>query len=286
LEQGSVLSKVKWILGCSLWGRLFKPPNIEEQFQHLIDAGEEAGTLSELEGEMIEGVLELRDTVARELMIPRTEMVCIRAGASGEEIIGLIKSTGHSRYPVYENDIDNITGILHVKDLIPQWEPGEEYPNLGKIIRLPYFISENMRTGDILREFQSKRFHMAIVTDEYGGVSGLITIEDILEEIVGDIQDEHDKEETRIQILDDGTVLVDARLDIWELEDYLHVEFPEGDYASVGGFLINLVGKVPQAGEVLNFESLEFRIDKADQRKIEKIKIRPLKDLQSTSSAN
>jgi len=286
LEEDSVLSKVKRVLGFSFLGRLFKPPNIEEQFQHLIDAGEEAGTLSEIEGEMIEGVLELRDSVARELMVPRTEMVCIRADASGEEIIRLIKSTGHSRYPIYENDIDSIIGILHVKDLISQWGPGEEYLNLGQIIRPPYFISENMRTVDILKEFQSRRFHMAVVTDEYGGVSGLITIEDILEEIVGDIRDEHDKEETRIQTLDDGTVLVDARLDVEELEDYLHVDLPEGDYESVGGFLINLVGKVPQTGEVLKFESLEFRIDKADQRKIEKIKIRPLEQLQSASSAN
>jgi CBS domain containing-hemolysin-like protein len=286
LEQDSVLSKVKRVLGLSLWTRLFKPPNIEEQIQHLIDAGEEAGTLSELEGEMIEGVLELRDTVARELMVPRTEMVCIRAGASGEEIIHLIKSTGHSRYPVYENDIDNIVGILHVKDLISKWGPGEEYPDLGQIIRPPYFISENMRTVDILKEFQSKRFHMAIVTDEYGGISGLITIEDILEEIVGDIRDEHDKEETRIQTLDDGTVLVDARVDVEELEDYLHIELPKGDYASVGGFLINLAGKVPQTGEVFEFDSLEFRVDKADPRKIEKINIRPLKNLQSASSAH
>jgi magnesium and cobalt transporter len=219
-------------------------------------------------------------------MIPRTEMVCIRADASGEAIIQMIKSTGHSRYPVYEKGVDNIIGILHVKDLLSHWEPGEGYPNLAQILNPPYFISENMRTADILREFQSRRFHMAIVTDEYGGTSGLISIEDILEEIVGDIKDEHDVEETLIQTLDDGAVLVDARVDIEDLEEYLHIELPEGDYESVGGFIINLMGKVPHVGEVIGFEPLEFRIEKADQRKIEKVTVRFSKPHLPTSSAN
>ena len=263
----------KQLLNFLSGGRLFSSNNIEEQIQHLIDVGEEAGQLSEHEGNMLQGILELRDTLAREIMVPRTEITGIRLDTPLDQIIDLISEKGHSRYPVFEEDVDHISGILHVKDLISLWKPDTQDMDLKALLRPCRFIPDNKHISDILRDFQNESFHMAIVTDEYGGTSGLLTIEDILEEIVGDIQDEYDKEETLIEQIDQQTFVVDARVDIEDLEEILQIDFPEGTYESVGGFIIHLVARVPGVGEVITFDNLEFVIEEADERKIERIRV-------------
>lgn len=274
----------KKILSFLTGGRFFESHNIEEQIQHLIDVGEEAGQISEHEGEMIQGIFELRDTMAREIMLPRIEITCIRADTPIQEILDLVKTTGHSRYPIIQPDIDNIVGLLHVKDIIARWNFEGDGFSLSDLLRPCHFIPENRRISDILLDFQKNRFHMAIVTDEYGGTSGLITIEDILEEIVGDIQDEHDVEETLIRNIDSNTILVDARTDIEDLEEHLEISLPEGDYESVGGFIISLVDRVPRSGESISFDSIEFIIEKADQRRVESVKIRRVERQESATS--
>ncbi len=267
-------SLLKRLLSFLSGGRLFGPNKIEERIQALIGEGEEEGQISKQEGVMIQGIFELRDTLAREIMVPRTEMTFIQIDMSLDEVIDLVQEKGHSRYPVYQRDVDDIIGFLHVKDLIPQCSRRNGAISMRDVIRPCHFIPETRRLSDILRDFQTRRFHMAVVTDEYGGTSGIITIEDILEEIVGDIQDEHDHEEPLIHKIDENNLMVDARADIEELEDYMGIEFPEGEYESVGGLIIHLVSRVPKAGEVIPFEKLEFVIEKADKRRIQSIKVR------------
>ena len=277
-------SLIKKILSFLTGGRFFKSHNIEEQIQHLIDVGEETGKISEHEGEMIQGIFQLRDTLAREIMLPRMEVVCINLDTPIKEIIDLVKTTGHSRYPIIKTDIDHIIGLLHAKDIIARWNFEENGFSLSELLRPCHFIPENRRINDILLDFQKNRFHMAIVTDEYGGTSGLITIEDILEKIVGDIQDEHDVEETHIRSIDSHTILVDARTDIEDLEEYLHVNLPQGNYESVGGFIISLVDRVPRSGESIPFNEFEFVIEKADQRRVETVKVRRVDKQESANS--
>ena len=278
-------SLFKRILSFLSGGRLFQPNKIEEKIQALIGEGEEEGQISKQEGVMIQGILELRDTLAREIMIPRTEMSFIQIDTPLDEVISLVEEKGHSRYPVYKHDIDDIIGFLHVKDLIPQCSERNGGISMQEVLRPCHFIPETRRLIDILRDFQTRRFHMAVVTDEYGGTSGIITIEDILEEIVGDIQDEHDHEEPLIHKIDDANLLVDARADIEDLEEYMGIVFPDGEYESVGGLIIHLVSRVPKIGEVIPFEKLEFIIEKADKRRIQTIKVRRLEGDVSPSGA-
>ncbi len=250
--------------------------NIEEKIQALLDEGEEAGEISEQEGEMIQGIFELRDTLASEIMIPRTEMTCIQLDSPLSDVPGLVSEKGHSRYPVYEDDLDHIVGILHVKDLIARHLPNGETVLKREFLRPCSFIPETKRVSDILRDFQANRFHMAVVTDEYGGTSGLVTIEDIIEEIVGDIQDEYDHEESTIQEIDQDTILIDASADIEDLEEHWDITLPPGDYESVGGFIINIVSRVPKVGEVISYQNMEFVIEKGDKRRIRRIRVRRL----------
>ena len=247
-------------------------PDLEKEIQQLVDAGEEEGLLSEDEGEMIQSILSFRDTVAREVMVPRTDAVIVSADTSIQELLQLIIVEGHSRFPVYSENIDNIIGILHVKDLLSAW--GQEFSDLSKILRTPYFIPETKKISLLLRELRDRKSHMAIVIDEYGGTAGLITIEDIIEEIIGEIHDEHDLDEDLIVSTDEGDLLVDARLEIEKLAEHLEMQVPEGNFESVGGFIISLLGRVPQTHEKITHAPLEMIIESADARKILKVRIR------------
>ncbi|MBF0525178.1 MAG: HlyC/CorC family transporter [Deltaproteobacteria bacterium] len=250
-----------------------KGGQIPQELHDLIERGEERGLISEDEGDMIESILEFRDTVAKEIMIPRTDMVCIDQDSPIDQIIDLIVGKGHSRIPVYEKTPDAIVGILFAKDLFQFWGQPKDSFNLKNILRPPYYIPETKPIKDLLKEFRSKKLHMAIIIDEYGGTSGLITIEDVLEEIVGDIQDEHDHEEDWLVKVDDQTILVDARLGLDELEDFYDLKLPDGDYESVGGFIISITGSVPQVNDTVVFEDLEMTIEEADERKIDRVRI-------------
>ena len=256
-------------------GKVAAPDDLEKELQQLIDEGEERGIISEDEGEMIQGIFSFRDTVAREIMIPRTDAVSARADIDIRDIIELIVQSGHSRIPIYEDSIDNIVGILHAKDLLSYWGREKDI-DIAAIVRAQYFIPETKKISDVMTDLRDKKSHMAIVIDEYGGTAGILTLEDIIEEIIGEIVDEYDPDQNWIVEMEDGSILVDARLDMEELEDHLNVKLPEGNYESVGGFLINLLGRVPKVNDKVEFENLELTVTAADSRKVEKIQIRAI----------
>jgi len=273
LEDESAKGLSRWLKkALRRLARIDKPKDLEKEIQQLIDEGEERGLISEDEGEMIQGIFSFRDTVAREVMVPRTDTVAAPHESSVESLIALIVESGHSRIPIYQDSIDNIIGILHAKDLLQHW--GKTELNLRAILRPPYFIPESKKISEVLRDLRHRKSHMAIVIDEYGGTAGVLTMEDIIEEIIGDIMDEYDAEENWLVEQEDGSILVDARLDVEELEDYLDMEFPEGKFESVGGFIISRLGRVPAVHEKILFKNLEMIVEAADSRKVEKVRIR------------
>jgi CBS domain containing-hemolysin-like protein len=248
--------------------------DIEKEIQQIIDEGEQRGLISEDEGEMIQGIFSFRDTIAREIMVPRTDTVYSEAQTTTSEIIKVIIESGHSRIPIYQDNIDNIIGTLHAKDLLPFW--GTDDIAISQIMRPPYFIPETKKISEVLKDLRDNKSHMAIVIDEYGGTAGILTLEDIIEEIIGEVMDEYDAEQKLIIEHDDGSITVNARLDSEKLEDFLNVEFTEGDFESVGGFIISLLGKVPEVNEKIVFENLEITIEAATSRKIDRVRIRKL----------
>jgi CBS domain containing-hemolysin-like protein len=274
LEEGSDTGIWRKIATLLRFRHRKKPsqPDLQKEIKQLIDVGEEEGLLSEDEGDMIQSILTFRDTLAREIMVPRPDAVIISADTPIEELHRLVIQEGHSRFPVHDGSVDNIIGILHVKDLLAFW--GEKHLDLKDILRTPYFIPETKKISHLLKELRDKKSHMAIVIDEYGGTAGLVTIEDIIEEIVGEIRDEHDNEETLMVATDEGDLLVDARLEIEKLVEHFNLQLPKGNFESVGGFIISLLGRVPQPNETIIHSPLEMTIESADARKIRKVRIR------------
>ena len=226
------------------------------------------------EHEMIHGIFGLKAAVVREVMVPRTDIKCVSSKAKIEDIIDLIISEGHSRIPVFEDKIDNIVGVVYAKDLLEFWgKCGEEIP-LERVMRQPYFIPETKRLEELLKEFKEKRVHMAIVVDEYGGLSGLVTIEDLIEEVFGEIEDEYDQGvDSRIIPLDGNSVSVDAKLEIEKLESYFDIEIQKENFETVGGFIFHLLGRVPKVGERVFFGDLTMSVESADGRRIGRVKI-------------
>jgi magnesium and cobalt transporter len=278
LEEGSDTGIWRRIATLLRFRHRKKPsqPDLQREIKQLIDAGEEEGLLSEDEGEMIQSILSFRDTLAREIMVPRTDAVSISADTPIEKLLQLVIQEGHSRFPVHGGGIDNIIGILHVKDLLTFWS--EEHLDLKDILRTPYFIPETKKISHLLRELRDKKSHMAIVIDEYGGTAGLVTIEDIIEEIIGEIRDEYDNDESLMVATDEGDLVVDARLEIEKLVEHFNLEVPKGNFESVGGFIISLLGRVPQPQETITHPPLEMTIESADARKIRKVRVRMRKE--------
>jgi CBS domain containing-hemolysin-like protein len=259
---------------CSRFFRDRKQPLSEEDIQSIIDVGEEEGVIDQEEHEMIHGIFELKQGVVREVMIPRTDIKCVSSTAKIEDVIDLIISEGHSRIPVFEGKIDNIVGIVYAKDLLKFWGKDDEEIPLERVMRQPYFIPETKRLEELLKEFKTKRVHMAIVVDEYGGLSGLVTIEDLIEEVFGEIEDEYDQRaEGRIIPIAEGSISVDAKLEIEELERYFDVEIQKENFETVGGFIFHLLGRVPKAGEKVRFGDLVMSIESADGRRIGRVRI-------------
>ncbi|MBW2102896.1 MAG: HlyC/CorC family transporter [Deltaproteobacteria bacterium] len=269
-DQG-IIRRIKTLLG-----KRAHPGNsvdLAEEIHDLMDEGQAKGLVSDEETVMVQGVLDLKETTVHSVMIPRTEISSAPLHATLGEVIQLVTECGHTRIPMHRENIDEIVGILHAKDLLKLWgqEPGAQIP--GEILRPPLFVPEKQKLSDLLRTLKEKKTHLAVVTDEYGGTAGIVTIEDILEEIVGDIMDEHDNEAPLITVLEDEAVLVDARLEVERLEDHLRISLPRGDFESVGGFIIHLLGRIPEPGETIPYDSFHFTIKNADQRKIDKILI-------------
>jgi CBS domain containing-hemolysin-like protein len=255
-----------------------QPEDLEREIQHIIDEGEERGLITRQEGELIESIFEFRDTLVREIMVPRLEMVGVEGYTPLPQIIALVRECGHSRFPVFAGDIDHIKGILLAKDLLLFWQMPEDTWDLDRVLRPAYFIPESKKISDLLRDLVERKSQIAIVIDEYGGTAGLITLEDILEEIVGEIYDEYDRQEPRLVPQEDGSVLVDARLDVEELMDHFDLERPEGKFESVGGLLIHLLGRVPQVSDRVEIQNLELTVLSADERRAKQVQARPLEE--------
>lgn len=244
-----------------------------DEIHDLIRASEEEGIVNEDESEMIRSIFSLRTTVVREIMVPRTDMACVAASASIREILQTILACGHSRIPVYEKSIDNIIGLLYAKDLLKYWGEREEHIAVRSIIRPPYFIPETKNLEQLLQEFKVKHVHLAIVIDEYGGTAGLVTIEDLLEQIVGDIQDEYDREEELFEVNGDGSITADARLPVDDLEEYFSVEIERDNFDTVGGLIFHLTGRIPEAGDTVDGHQLRLTVIESDERKIKWVRI-------------
>lgn len=245
---------------------------LEHEIQELIDDGEEQGLISHQEGKMINSILEFRDTVAREIMTPSSDMVCVDSNTPYHELVELIIGKGFSRIPVFADNQDNITGILYAKDLLKHVND-QPQPKAGDIIKPAYFALEDQKITRLLRDFQTKKVHLAVITDEFGSVRGLATLEDVLEEIVGEITDESDQPENGWQVLNPTTIIADAKTDLEDVEEYFKTDLPEGPYESIGGLIIHQLGHLPGNNTLIRIENLDFQVLTATRRRIVKVKI-------------
>lgn len=250
--------------------------NSEEELQDLIDASEQQGIIDEGEGDMLQSILELDETILREIMVPRTDMVCVDAEAPLSTVLKAILNSGHSRIPIYRNNIDNIIGLIYAKDLLRYWGRPIDTINLEELIRPPFLVPESKQVSVLLKEFQKTYVHIAIVIDEYGGTSGLVTMEDLIEEIVGDIQDEYDREGEWLLEQPDGTLLVDGRLSVEEFEEHFDVEVAREKFDTIGGYVVEHYGRVPAVGDRVRIGDFDMLIEQGDQRAIRQIRVIPL----------
>jgi len=249
---------------------------LKQEIGDLINEGRAKGLISSEESRMVQGVLHLKQIQAHSIMVPRTDISSAPINATLGEVIELVNECGHTRIPISKDSLDKIVGILHAKDLLKLWgkDPHSTLPR--DILRKPHFVPYTKSASEVLKELKEKKTHLAIVMDDYGGTAGIITAEDIIEEIVGEIMDEHDHDPPLLTVISPNTVSVDARLEIEKLAEHFGIELPQGDFESVGGFIINLVGKVPKVNEKVVFNNLEMIIQSADMRKIHRILVRHL----------
>ncbi|MDY7000187.1 MAG: hemolysin family protein [Thermodesulfobacteriota bacterium] len=260
-----------------LFGKLFRNKEDEFPMEKLILSAKEEGDLKADEVAMLLNVLRLGRKQVREIMVPRTDIVCAEVGDPLQEISRLIISHGHSRIPIYEENRDHIRGIIHAKDLLKVFfDPREPQLSANDIMRKPLFIPDTKIVRDMLQEFRGKKIHLAIALDEYGGTSGLVTFEDVLEEIVGEIEDEYDAPKPLdIQVLEDQSVLVSGRTALDELEKHLDLELNSEQVETVSGYLCELAGRVPKQGESYLVKGRNFTVKEADARQVHWIVIQP-----------
>jgi len=262
---------------------------IEEEIRTIVSEGHREGLLEEDAREMIEGVIDLGDADVAEIMTPRTDMHVVSVNMDWDALVADVIESGHTRIPVYEKNRDNIIGVLYSKDLLPELATGdvESRTPIGDLLRKPVFVPETKPVNDLLQMFQQMRTHIAVVLDEYGGVSGLVTIEDVLEEIVGEIVDEYDREEVEeIQQIDENTCEALGRAHVDEINEWMNLELPDdGDFDTIGGFVFTELGHVPLPGESLIWQDqVQIQVLEATKRRIEKVRIQKLTDDQRESA--
>lgn len=254
------------------------PMMTEEELRALLDASAEAGAIEEDEKEIIRNVISFGDTDVRQVMTPRTDMEAADVGLGLPALLRMIVDSGHSRIPLYEGSVDNVLGIVHVKDLLPFLARGQEDVDLRTVMRVPLLVPENKPVDELLEELRRSNTQMAIVQDEYGGTAGLVTIEDLLEELVGEIKDEYDTDEpdmgeSGVQALDAHTALIDGRTDVDDLNDQMGLSLPREDFDTVGGFVFGLFGRQPAEGEAVRWEDLEFTVTRTDGRRVQEVRM-------------
>ncbi|MCA9580974.1 MAG: HlyC/CorC family transporter [Myxococcales bacterium] len=259
--------------------------------EKVIEEGQESGSIAEDHAALLRSVLEFKDTVAREVMVPRTRIVAFEIGTDLREVLSLVVGEGHSRYPVYKDKVDHMLGLLYAKDLFRILEEGRRIEDfqLKDLLRKPvFYVAETQKIGAVLRSMQAKRFHIAVVVDEFGGTAGVVTLEDILEEIVGEIEDEYDEDEPPVRKIAPAKYLADAGISIHDLEEFLGqpLERREGDYESVGGFLTDLAGRVLGIGESIESGGFRFVVRDADDRSVSRVEINRLPPPSEPVTAN
>jgi len=245
----------------------------EEELRLLVSVGEEEGVLEEEETEMIHSIFEFADTTVREVMVPRIDMVTLEADATVDEAVDLALQAGFSRIPVYKESIDDIAGVLYTKDMLKQLREDHNTLPVRDLVRPAYFVPETKKLDDLLREIQQKRVHMVIVVDEYGSVAGLVTIEDLVEEIVGDIQDEYDREEKLYEKVSENEYIFDAKINIDEFNELMDTKLDNTGYETLGGFLYAQLDKIPVVGDTIKFNNLTFTVLTTRGRRITQVRV-------------
>ena len=245
---------------------------IQNQLRNLVDAGQQRGLIEQEEGRMIHSIFELSETLAREIMVPRIDVLALDVHTPSDEAVDALLSSHFSRMPVYQDSVDNILGLLYAKDLLRVWREGNQTVSLHTLLRPAHFVPEAKKINELLEEMQIRRVHMAIIVDEYGGVAGLVTLEDIVEEILGEIQDEYDQgEELPYQPLGDGEYLFQGRIDLDDFNEVMSSNLiKEAD--TLGGFIYNSIGRVPAVGDAVQIENLLLTVEQVSGRRIRKVR--------------
>ena len=260
------------------------PSVSEEELLAVAEAAEASDAIEPEERELIGQIIEFGDTVAREVMVPRTDMVAMSNRHTVAEAIDIVIEHGYSRVPVFAGGIDDVVGVVHAKDLMrAEREQGTDSPAVA-VARAPRFVPETKRISLLLREMQAEKFHIAIVVDEYGGTAGVVTLEDLIEELVGEIVDEFDVEEPMIERVAPGTVRVNGRVSIDELSDVLGAPLPDGDWDTVGGLIFNTLGHVPDEGETLVVDGWELLVERVTGRRIARVIVKPVSQSAASNS--
>jgi putative hemolysin len=269
------------LLGASLVSRPLAGRSLpfvtEEEIKTMVDAGEEGGVIEEEEKEMINAIFDMGDTLAREIMVPRIDVLALDVSTPLPEAVDAVLAAGHSRVPIFQDTIDNVLGLLYAKDLLRVWKDagpgGAGRPSVRDLMRPAYFAPESKKVDALLAELQQKRIHMAIVVDEYGGTAGIVTLEDIVEEIVGDIRDEYDvNEESLFERVSAGEYIFDARINLDDVNELLDLRLPTSESDSLGGFIYGQLGHVPAAGETVPADSATFEVLSVTGRRIRKVR--------------
>ncbi|MBU1106120.1 MAG: hemolysin family protein [Candidatus Riflebacteria bacterium] len=258
-----------------------------EEIDSYFTLGEEVGIIERDEKEMINSVFEFGDTLVREVMVPRPDIISMPINISLDELLKFIREDGHSRFPVYDGNIDKVVGILYVKDILIKFAEIQESYDLFKLLRAPFFVPETKKLNDLLSEFQKRKQHLALVVDEYGGISGLVTIEDLLEEIVGEIVDEYDLEEQApMHSIGEHVYSIDARYSISDLEAELDIELIYEDSETVGGFVLEKLGRIPQRGESFEEPQGVFQVTEIKGNRILRVKFTMNPSLSAPEATN
>ncbi|MGV8115118.1 HlyC/CorC family transporter [Methanothrix soehngenii] len=257
------------LFGCRSNAKL--PSITEEELKSMVNLGEEEGVIEDHEKTMICNVFDFGDQLVKDIMVPRMDIIAININATYEDVIKIIRAEQFSRYPVYSNRIDNIVGILNVKDLV-YLDSKRDFDMKG-FVKKPYYTFEFMNTSELFSEMKKRRTHMAIVLDEYGGTAGIVTMEDLVEEIVGEISDEYDMQTNEIETIREGEYIVDGSTRIEELNELIGTDIESEHYESIGGFMIQLLGRLPRQGESVEYMNTRFVIENVEKNRIKKIRV-------------
>ncbi len=246
---------------------------IETELISLVEAGQEEGVLEQEEQKMIVSIFRLGDTLVREIMVPRIDILALDVNTPIEQTMDVLKKSGHSRVPIFRDSVDNILGLLYAKDLLGIWREGKREVSLSDHLRPAYFVPEAKKVDELLAELQAKRIHMAIVVDEYGGVAGLVTLEDIVEEIVGEIRDEYDHaEELVYQAINDDEYLFQGRIDLDDFNDIMGTKLPNSEADTLSGLIYSRIGRVPTTGDNVQIEGLQLTVEQVSGQRIRKVR--------------